>query len=171
LLRFLGSSRLDKGCAQNDLVIIQIDTDCSGEFGVPLSNNLDETIFNVAKKLIQTIGFRRFIQYRHQIVFAISVNSLECWVLPFYETSNDAVAAKVDGCVNKLNEYLLRNYRVTIAKGGNKSKSIAYKAITADRPRFKPAAIQTHTPRNPSLHIFWQVLVGKIEACVGPAGA
>jgi len=77
--------------ATNDYVIIQVDTDVCGHPNFPVSV-VDENGERAAADLVEEV--RSFINgkiapailetYGRRIFFAISVHSLECWLLPLY---------------------------------------------------------------------------------------
>jgi hypothetical protein len=74
--------------ATNDYVVVQLDTDCGdhANFGVPLTEEGKDRrhvdIIDDAKRVIVAcIGEEVFEQFRDRVVFAISVHSIESWLL------------------------------------------------------------------------------------------
>lgn len=104
LLEYLSQKRFRDDVCNSEYVIIQIDTDVSEHpnFGVSQNNlSTKELIENVKKRLIAQIDSKKpFYQaYREKIIFAISVHSLECWILPLYK---DMKSEKITGCFETL---------------------------------------------------------------------
>ena len=73
-----------------DYIIIQIDTDVSEDYGVAKQDENGEftpqqLIAKVIEKFRSAIGDNFYSRYQPQIIFAISVHSIECWLLPLYQ--------------------------------------------------------------------------------------
>jgi hypothetical protein len=97
-----------------DFLIVQMDTDRSFEqnFDVPHSNaqgkkhSVEELMELVKRKFIQEINTNKagfYEQYQDRIFFAISVHSLECWLLPiFYDLPKQQSAT--NNCCFKLSQ-------------------------------------------------------------------
>ena len=104
LLKFLSTKRFREEVINNHYMVIQIDTDISEHknFGV-MQNNLsvDELVENVKQRLINQIDTNKvfYEKFSHKIIFAISVHSLECWILPIYK---DLKTEKITGCLETL---------------------------------------------------------------------
>jgi hypothetical protein len=99
--------------AVKDFVIIQLDTDALKGDSVPEKYrlnlqqvNLAEAVLLVKNKLIDLISIDFYEQFQHKILFAISVDAIECWLLPFYFSSLKTKAAKTENCISTLNEGL-----------------------------------------------------------------
>ena len=99
--------------ATKDYVIVQIDTDALNGDSVPEKYRLnlqqailEETITIVKSKLIDLMTLDFYEQFQHKILFAISINAIECWLLPFYFPSLKTKAAKIENCMSTLNEGL-----------------------------------------------------------------
>ncbi|MDZ4787195.1 MAG: phage tail protein [bacterium] len=72
-----------------DYIIIQIDTDVSEDYHIAHQDENGEftpqqLIEKVIEKLRDAIGEDFYSQNQQKIVFAISVHSIECWLLPLY---------------------------------------------------------------------------------------
>lgn len=104
LLKYLTTKRFRQDVINNHCMIIQIDTDISEHpnFGV-LQHNLStqELIEKVIERLIIQIDNKKPFYEKNQekIIFAISVHSLECWILPLF---NSAKNEKISGCFEAL---------------------------------------------------------------------
>ncbi len=105
----------------NDYIIIQIDTDVSEDphYGVSKRDattgvELDvvELIEKVRGKFKNLIGLEFFDKHQEKIIFAISVHSIECWLLPLYY--NDDRKAKIVNCLKTLNRRLVSKENFTI---------------------------------------------------------
>lgn len=136
----------------NEFVIIQIDTDICGhkyfnvsdlEAGVEKSTS--RMIDDVKTFICQKIDQAALEKYGHKIFFAVSVRSLECWVLAHYgRTKSDK--AKTKGCVEQLGRILRR-------AGIDSTKN--YKAYSKFVKVFeKPETLAAAKKNNESLEIF-----------------
>jgi hypothetical protein len=156
VLEYCRDSTFKVQVIEKDFVIVQIDTDALKGDSVPENyridlndKNVEETVNLVKNKLISLIGFDFYKEYQDKIIFAISVNSIECWLLPFYFNTQKIKAAKVENCISVLNEGL--------NKAGHKF------FIKAKEPKYYRAAsepLKKHKEflkfytLNPSLKIF-----------------
>jgi hypothetical protein len=139
-----------------DFVIVQIDTDALKGDSVPEKyridlndKNVEETVDLVKNKLISLMGFDFYKDYQTKIIFAISVNSIECWLLPFYFNSQKIKASKTENCINTLNEGL--------KKAGHKffinAKDPQYYRAASEPLKKHKEFLKFYT-LNPSLKIF-----------------
>jgi hypothetical protein len=100
----------------DDYAIIQLDTDALKGDSVPevYRANLqqlqdaspEKSIEIVVNQLIMLIGVDLYERFKDRIIFAISVDSMECWLLPFYFPTQKAKATKTVNCLETLNEGL-----------------------------------------------------------------
>ncbi len=93
----------------NDLVVVQIDTDVCEKYGVQkreggLDISDDEIIEKTKAVIVENIGTDLFKEHSHKIIFAISHDSIECWLLPLYYTNNNRT--KTFNCCDTLNQEL-----------------------------------------------------------------
>lgn len=65
-----------------------------------------ETCVMVRSKLLQLIGLNADDEISVNIVFAIAVDSIECWLLPLYFENAPKTMAKTSGCIGALNKVL-----------------------------------------------------------------
>jgi hypothetical protein len=98
----------------NDYLIVQIDTDCAEHvnFGIPLTVDgvdkpVDQLVEEVRGLIIQKLGEDFYSSHEGRIIFAISVHSLECWLLPIHVADNRK-ASKTKSCESHLLEALKR---------------------------------------------------------------
>ncbi len=125
VLNYCSSPDIVATLEANDHVIIQIDTDVCEEYGVKRrvdGNDLtDEQIIEKTKAVITaSIGKELFDKFNHKIIFAVSYDSIECWLLPLYYTNN--TKSKTTNCCETLNQEL-RKEGYTIDCSG---KKVAY---------------------------------------------
>ncbi|TPL82361.1 phage tail protein [Mesorhizobium sp. B2-3-12] len=85
------AERITEALAVNDYLVVQIDTDCSehANFGVSQTENgvrrsTSEIVADVRTLIITKFGQKNFTQMSSRIFFAVSVHSLECWLLPLF---------------------------------------------------------------------------------------
>ena len=143
---------------EDSYIIIQIDTDIfkgdsvSEEYGINTkdSNGTDltvhELINNVVAKFIETIGEDFYKKEEERIIFAISVDSIECWLLPLYYQDNRK--SKTVNCLKTLNEALAKKEGFTIdAKNPQYYRKII-------KPYQKQKTLYKYQNENLSFHIF-----------------
>jgi len=104
LLKHLSTKRFRESVINTEHMIIQIDTDISEHpnFDVSQHNLSTEALIEkVVERLITQIDSKRafYAKNREKIIFAISVHSLECWILPLYKSSK---SEKISGCFETL---------------------------------------------------------------------
>lgn len=109
-----------------DWVIIQVDTDfmrrkeVPEEYLIPIENLSTLQIIKAFQtSLIGLIGGDFYEQYAQQIIFAIAVDEIECWLLPIYYPNNKA--KKTTNCLGTLNQILPQREGFTIEE-----KKVAY---------------------------------------------
>lgn len=160
LIKFLKSSAFEDEIANTSYVVIQIDTDvCDMKgFDIPYKSlaDTDHTKFYelIKCKIIEWMNScgiplnkrkkRRFIFYKDKrktktslfdfyqdrIIFAISIHSLECWLLAYHDTRPRK--CKITGCESALNRYLT-------SKG---------KSISKNAPDYITHSLGFKTPEN-----------------------
>ena len=102
----------------NDYIIIQIDTDVSEEYGIPQQDENgeftpEELIVKVIEKFKQEIGEDFYSKCQQQIIWAISVHSIECWLLPLYYQDKKK-KSKFKNCLETLNKELIKKHNFRI---------------------------------------------------------
>jgi hypothetical protein len=153
------SEKFEDAFDANQYVIIQIDTDTSGEIGYEISNTDVETereftpeelIEKVCQKLKDLVGNDVYNAYAERIIFAIAVHSTECWLLPLYYTDKNKSETK--GCLNRLNRELIKKEKFTIS-----AKDTAYYEFVSSK-YCKHKTLMSKYKHNPSLKIFIEEL-------------
>jgi hypothetical protein len=140
-------------------VVIQIDTDVSehthydikqtDEFGKKL---FPEVLVKKVREKFEQIIANEFGQdflekYQDRILFAISVDEIECWLLPLYYT--DKTKSKTNNCDHKLHQ-----------KAGKFEKNYNdYEKISKDFRKSK--TLMKAYQENPSLKIFVESVLSK----------
>ncbi|MDY6783679.1 MAG: phage tail protein [Cyanobacteriota bacterium] len=137
----------------NDYAIVHMDTDVSEEKGFDISHqdengelSPEQLIVKVIEKFRNIIGSEFHDRYCDKIIYAISVHSIECWLLPLYYTDNRK--AKFKNCLDTLNQGLRKKEGFTIdadAKNPdyyrqisrNYCKSKIFKKYYLENPSFK----------------------------------
>ncbi len=96
-----------------DYLIVQIDVDFMRRQDVPDEYRFDpaqlslENIANqMRQKLVDAIGAEFYEEHSQRIIFAIAVDSIECWFLPIYFPSKPKISGKTTNCLQTLNPVL-----------------------------------------------------------------
>ena len=110
LLRHLSTKRFRLSVINTQYMIIQIDTDISEHinFGVSQHNlSTEEFIIKIIERLVVEIDSKKEFYEKHKdkIIFAISVHSLECWILPLFK---DIKKEEILNCAKTLNYTMTR---------------------------------------------------------------
>ena len=159
VFRFCDSELLADAFAANDFVIIQIDTDVCSERGFDVSSTVDgeplecrELVEAVCKRLHEAIDSNLLFEAEEKIIFAVCVNSIECWLLPLlFDTK--AHYGKTTGCLEAVNSALnKRNAGYYLH-----SKAEEYYSMLSN-PYSKRKNIERNYKKNPSLKIFVESL-------------
>jgi hypothetical protein len=151
VLNYCSSINFKNDFVDNDFMIIQVDTDKSFElpFDVPHSeNNVTLTVEQLIGKvkfrfetLFTTIFGKDFWdEFKHRILFAVSVHSTECWLLPLHYLEKEAAETK--DCYRKLNQ-----------KVKKLQKTFRFYDVLTDDFTF-PKRLDKASQANPSFKIF-----------------
>ncbi|EGK86207.1 phage tail protein [Microcoleus vaginatus PCC 9802] len=137
-----------------DYIIIQIDTDVSEDYHIAHQDEKGEftpqqLIAKVIEKFRDGIGEDFYNTNQQKIIFAISVHSIECWLLPLYYTDKQK-KAKCKNCLNTLNYELSKQQKFTIDQ--NAKNPEYYREIAKQYGKHK--VLMKHYQDNPSLKIF-----------------
>ncbi len=144
LLTYLSESRFQDDVLNSEYTIIQLDTDISDreDFDV-LKGTLttEELIVKVIEKLVERIDTVFYEENGEKIIFAISVHSLECWILPLYK---DLKKEKIMGCFETLQR---ESKKIKVVKEYN-----VYDKLTRDFTKYKD--LMPIVAKNSSFKIF-----------------
>lgn len=138
----------------NDYIIIQIDIDDSEKHGYDIpqrDENGEFTPKELIEKVIEKfkeeiIGEYFYSQCQQRIIWAISVHSIECWLLPLYY--NDNKISNFKNCWRALNKQLDRQHGFTIH-----AKKLHYYRQISEKYR-KHRVLMAGCQHNPSLKSF-----------------
>lgn len=138
-----------------DYIIIQIDTDTCEEKGFDVQKrdssgkvlSVTQLIECVCDRLKDKIGKDLYSQLKERIIFAITVDSMECWLLPLHATKKN-IKAKQQGCLNALNRSIRSKFQFTIGKKDPEY----YRILSEDFSNQK--ILKSTYIYNPSLQIF-----------------
>lgn len=155
-----------------DYIIIQIDTDVlvdseNSNYNIPRRDeNGDElTPQQLGEKVIEkfrdTIGENFYNKYQQRILFAISVDSIECWFLPLYYKDNRK--SKTQNCLDTLNRELAKKHNFTLDP--NAKNPEYYREISKQYSKQK--VLMKHYAENPSLKIFIEEIQSRDIKIVG----
>lgn len=116
VFKYCASEEFKEALNYNDFLIVQVDTDVLTGGDIPKKYNLnfapnlipEDIIKKVSEFLISLIGGESdfWKLYNDKIIFAISVNQIECWLLPIYFKDQKVKRKKASGCISTLNEVM-----------------------------------------------------------------
>lgn len=103
------SDLLREDLQYNDYLIVQIDTDCARYFGVDCSKDrTEESIIEATCLALRNFFEEDFYNvFQDKLLFAISVHSIECWLLPLY-AREDEDRKRVKACADLLETHVER---------------------------------------------------------------
>lgn len=148
-----------------DYVIVQVDTDISEDLGIlRIGENqkaeLATFVQSIQSKIIDDYIGRKFYEaHQDQIIFSITVHSIECWLLPLY--ANGKKTEKLLNCLQALNSALGKKQPKLIINPDNKEVR-KYDALS--RPYLKQKELKKCYSKNPSLKLFIETLEEKFQA-------
>ena len=165
VLAFCASERIEDALKDNQLLVVHIDTDDCDKPGFDVSRRkpsgeeltVEEMVIAVREKLISTIGKERYARIGSRLVFAIAVESIECWLLPLYYT--DTHAKKTINCINSLNHALGASERFTIDVHNKQHRY--YEKVA--KPYTKQKTLLGKAPRQPSCALFLNALRATLD--------
>ncbi len=158
VLEYCSSARFKDALQFNDFIVVQIDTDVCHDYQV---SNRDEEGNELSVKamiervrifLAQRIGSEFYEEYRLRILFAIAVQSTECWLLPLLYT--DDKKSKTKNCLDTLNRALIKQKSFSIDA---KNKQPDYYRIVSE-PYSRHKKLMELYKYNPSLRAFVEML-------------
>ena len=92
---------VNEGC---EFVIIQIDTDVSNEYKVTNDlTDIDAFWSSVKEGLLQSVHSDFPLD---KLVFAICIQEIECWLIPFNKSVNEKECVNTNSCLNILNKHI-----------------------------------------------------------------
>jgi hypothetical protein len=156
VFEYCESSRFEYAVLNTDFVIVQVDADIfkmkeiSEKYKLHFASNIsvEDCVLQIQNMLIGLIGVDFYASYSSKIIFAISVDSIECWLLPIYFQNQSKQASKTVNCLNTLNQVLSKQEGYTIDKKKPQYYRNASKLYSKHKDFVKLYAM------NPSLKIF-----------------
>lgn len=157
VLRYLASPEFAAAFVDNDLVVVQIDTDVCEETGYDVSRrgdggrelSPDELADRVQARLTTQIPPDVLAVHADRILFAVCVDSLECWLLPL--VYGDRRQSRTANCLRALNDELSARHGFSI----DPAKKLPYtERLLAKFRCHKHASLAAIAARNPSLTRF-----------------
>ncbi|MEJ7830736.1 MAG: hypothetical protein WKF91_21185 [Segetibacter sp.] len=161
VLQYCSSDEFKSVFTFNDFVIIQIDTDAHSEEGYDIEpqGNTEALISAVKQKIILSLGTELYADKMGQIIFAICVNQIECWLLPFFSTT-PAHKRKEVNCINTLNRYVHPQFGYTLDINKGEGAFQYYPKIA--RELLKKKDFEKQYQENLSLKYFIDVELSKL---------
>lgn len=115
LLTYLDNKRFRADVLNHSFIVVQVDTDVAAEKGFDVilvdENNrllpVESIVKNVSERLIAQVDMAQegfYEEHKDKIIFAVSVDSLECWLYCLYKKSNQS--GRTQNCVNHLERLL-----------------------------------------------------------------
>ena len=155
IFNYLSESRFKDDVLNSEYVIIQIDTDIAEDFNCSKNQSIREIIECVTSKLIEQIDSKEEFYQKHEekIIFAISVHSLECWLLPLYSSKTKEI---IHNCFDKLTkEVPKKSKKLKVNKTYNHYDKLSQQFL-------KHKELIKITSQNSSFDIFINCLPNKI---------
>lgn len=163
VLRYCSSQRVADALVDNDYVVIQIDTDVCEEVGfdVPRRDPAsakeltpDELAEKVTELLIARLPPGVHEKFADRLLFAICVDSIECWLLPLYYTDNRR--SKLTHCLGSLNQQLSIQEKFSIDPADKQTRY--YEKIMRSKKCGKRKTLESIAAESPSLARFIRAL-------------
>jgi len=155
LLKYLSTKRFRESVINTKYMIVQIDTDISEHINFGVSQyelSIEELIIRVIERLIAQIDMKRefYQEHKYKIIFAISVHSLECWILPIYKNYKNE---KIVSCFNALQR---ESQKIKVLKNYNSYNKLS-------REFLKHKRVINIASKNSSFQIFLDKLPKNID--------
>ncbi len=169
VFEYCSSTNFIEAFEQNDYLIIQVDTDrCEDEHydikrtnvhGATLTDEdlIQAVIDKFERLLVTTFGQEKFNLFNDRIIYAVSVEEIECWLLPLYYDSK--IKASTGNCVHKLNEGIKGKFTFYIDPGNKSNMVNNYDKMS--RPFTKSKILTRKYVDNISLQVFVEKLTEK----------
>jgi hypothetical protein len=145
----------------NDYVVIHIDTDVQEEAGFDVPRREDgvelsipDRVRRVISKLTNCIDAPCYQAHASRILFAVAVDTIECWLLPLLYSNNKV--KKTTGCLGSANVVLRRAGKNGLSGADGAKFPKAYNAASREYQKHK--TLMEHRDKNPSLTLFIEQL-------------
>jgi len=112
IFNYLSEARFRDDVLNSQYVIIQIDTDIAEDFNCSKNQSVEEIIECVIQKMVDKIDSKESFYKKHKekIIFAISVHSLECWILSIDKSIKKD---EINNCIKRLEKTLKQKVHKT----------------------------------------------------------
>ena len=120
--KYVASDEFRGTFSRVDFVVIQMDSDVFLNGGVKQFSHdlngktIEQTVLAIRDFLIKEMTEDVFEEKGNRIVFAISVNCLECWFVPIYYENVSNIQFETDDCLKTLRPHLLAKHRFVLTK-------------------------------------------------------
>lgn len=157
VFEYCKSSVFKDAFIQIDYFVIQIDTDCAHEKHYDVPPVHGETTGQFIERVIakfegifrDSFGGEFYELQKERILFAVSVDEIECWLLPIY-LSDKKTQASTNNCIKKLNLAFSKMNQ----DGINPSKKNPKMYEKLSKPYSKHKTLKVSYPQNPSFNYF-----------------
>jgi hypothetical protein len=174
VFQFLNGNDFISALTEHNIIIIQLDADTCQDWGLELKtfnskiDNISDFLDKIENSLTEYVNVilnkEDSAVLFDKIIFAISVGSIECWLLAFHE-SQKAKKSKTDNCITTLKQYTNKKYGYTIDKGGSKQKfDLPKKYDELSKPFLKTKNVDESIKHNFSFQKFVEDFKAKYEA-------
>lgn len=164
LLNYCKDDKLMEGAlTTSDYLIVHIDTDKLSEFSNQATGQEEplKKLELCEKELSDLIKNEILDEYGHKVIFAIAVDSVECWLLPFHEIDpRRRKKGRTINCLNRLNEILEKQGKGQIVKG-NKSYRDIYQELSQHLT--KTSKLKGHAQHDVSFNRFYENLESRFS--------
>lgn len=137
----------------NHYLILHIDTDVCEERGFDVSRQADgqglsaDTLWDrVRERLEVALGTEFVAEHGHRVIFAIAVDSVECWFMPLLSPDQKAHRARTVGCLRAANDELRARDEELLLKGDEKQPRTYMKLSRSFEKRKTLLTIRDYNP-------------------------
>ncbi|MEY4902980.1 MAG: hypothetical protein RLZZ292_795 [Bacteroidota bacterium] len=140
-------------CVQKDFIIIALDTDFIHEIGIYIDKNtgtkdiINQLIIYLENIIKANLGDNLYEKYRYKFIFAIAVNSIECWLLPLVYQGKDKSILKKKAATKDCKKEIEKEIEQSLQK-----ERMVYDTLSRGFMRQK--TLFEVYPQNPSLYVF-----------------
>ncbi len=162
VVRYLRERSYRQALQFNRYVVIQIDSDISGDLGVARTDAISDQDFieMIVRKLCSYIAEEDLASVRDRLLFAIGLDEIECWLLPLvFDRSEKTSLAKTTGCLEALNHKLRKSNNAPLSTQRDGKDPTRYRQVSAPYRRKKQLE---DASTNPGFARFLR----ELEACV-----
>ncbi|PWV45022.1 hypothetical protein [Chitinophaga sp. S165] len=170
VIEYCQSTYLLEAFEQNDYLIIQIDTDVcehknfdvrtTTEDGSAKSEEvlINDIILRFESLFLASFGPDKYNEFKERLIYAISLEEIECWLLPIYFT--DKIKSATNNCIHKLNPKLKTSFNGLYIDANNKNNMVG-NYWKFSKPYMKNKTLMDKAYDNISLGIFIDNLKAK----------